>query len=142
MVEPWHVLASVGLALALVEVFTPSFFALPAGLAFLATAVVAAFTSKWELLSLVLAVNLATVYATFQRFVWPRLQKSNTKTNAEGMAGKTAVVTEAVDPNTGSGEVRLYGDRWKVIADRAYPVGDEVSIVRTEGNRVVIGPRA
>ncbi|HXS17712.1 MAG TPA: NfeD family protein [Polyangiaceae bacterium] len=138
MIEPWQIFASLGIALALAEIFTPSFFALPAGLAFLATAGVALFTHDWTLLSVALAVNLSIVYATFQRFIWPKLQRKSTPTNAEGMSGKLAVVTEAIDPKTGSGEVKLYGDRWRVIAQQPFAVGDHVRIVRTEGNRVII----
>lgn len=140
MIEPWHVFASLGIALALAEFFTPSFFALPAGLAFLATAAVALFSQDWTLLSVVLAVNLGIVYATFQRYVWPRLQTTMTRTNAEGMTGKIAVVTQAIDPVSGAGEVKLYGDTWKVIAQRPFSVGDQVRIIRTEGNRVIVEP--
>jgi inner membrane protein len=138
MIEPWQIFAGLGIALALAEVFTPSFFALPAGLAFLATAGVALFSRDWTLLSVVLAVNLGIVYATFHRFVWPKLQRKSTRTNAEGMTGKLALVTEAIDPKTGRGEVKLYGDSWRVVADRPFQVGDHVRIVRTEGNRVIV----
>jgi len=138
MIQPWQILASLGIALVLAEVFTPSFFALPAGLAFFATAGVALFSRDWTLLSVVLAANLAIVYVTFQRFVWPKLQRNNTRTNADGMTGKIAIVTAAVEPITGDGEVKLYGDTWRVVANRPFSVGDHVRIVRTEGNRVMI----
>ena len=137
-IEPWQVLASLGVVLALFEFFTPTFFALPAGLAFLATAVFALFTRNWSLLALLLALNLALVYALFHRFVWPRVSTRPTKTNAEAMVGKIAVVTEAIDPDSGSGEVKLYGDLWKVISEVPFSVGSRVLIVRTEGNRVVV----
>lgn len=138
MIQTWQVFASLGIALCLAEFFTPSFFALPAGLAFLATAGFALAIDDWTILSVILAGNLALVYATFQRFIWPHLQTKTTKSNAEGMTGKVAVVIEAVDPTTGQGEVKLYGDTWKVIAAQAFAVGEKVRIVRTEGNRVVI----
>lgn len=136
--EAWHLLASVGVVLALMEVFTPTFFTLPAGLAFGATALVAAFTQNWTLLIFALAVNLAVVYSVFYRWVWPRLKKTAAKTNADAMAGRIATVCTAVDPETDTGEVKLYGDTWRVVSRLPFAVGAKVRIVRTEGNRVVI----
>lgn len=138
MIQTWQVLASLGIALCLAEFFTPSFFALPAGLAFLATSAFALAIDDWRIVAVILAGNLALVYATFQRFIWPRLQTTTTRSNADGMAGKVAVVIETIDPSMGQGEVKLYGDNWKVIASQSFAVGEKVRIVRTEGNRVVV----
>ncbi len=139
-IEPWQLLGSLGILLALAEFFTPTFFALPAGLAFLATAACAFTTQNWTVLALLLAINLAIVYSTFQRFVWSRLVPQSTKTNADAMVGQLATVSETIDPKTGAGEVKLYGDTWRVIAEQRYDEGQQVRILRTEGNRVVIGP--
>ncbi len=139
-VEPWHLLAAIGLLLTAAEFFTPTFFALPAGLAFLATAAIGLFTESPTILAAALAVNLGIVYGTFYRFVWPRLQKNSPRSNADAMSGKIAVVTEAVDPVTGAGEVKLYGDLWRVVSRLPFEVGTRVAIVATQGNKVVIEP--
>lgn len=138
--EAWQILAVVGVLLLVVEFFTPSFFTLPAGLAFLATAFLAAFVTDWPILLGALTVNLLVVYWIFQRHVWPRVKKGRTETNASGMVGQTAVVTEAVDPEAGTGYVKLYGDSWRVVSDRAFDVGAKVKIIGTDGNKVVVGP--
>jgi len=139
-VEPWQILAVVGVVLLLAEFFTPSFFTLPAGLAFLVTAGLAVFSQDWRILLGALTVNLLIVYWIFQRHVWPRVKKARTETNASGMIGQTAVVTEAVDPDAGTGYVKLYGDSWRVVSDRAFDVGAKVKIVGTDGNKVIVGP--
>lgn len=136
--EPWLFFAGVGLVLALVEFFTPSFFSLPAGLAFLVTALVAVFTRDWVTLYVVLAINLAVIYAVFYQFVWPKLRRTAPRTNAEGMAGRVATVSEAVDPVSGAGEVKLYGDRFRVVAKEAFAVGTRVVITGTDGNKVIV----
>ena len=136
--EPWQTFAVVGLLLGIAELFTPTFFSLPAGLAFLATALVGVFTDHWMTLYVVLAINLAMVYGVFYKFVWPRLAKVAPKTNADAMAGKIATVTEAVDPATDEGEVKLYGDKFRVVAKDTFAVGTKVMITATEGNRVLI----
>lgn len=138
--EPWQILAIVGVVLLLAEFFTPSFFTLPAGLAFLVTAGVAAFVVDWRILLAVLTTNLLVVYWIFQRHVWPRVKRERKEMNASGMIGQTAVVTEAVDPDVGAGYVKLYGDSWRVVSDRAFDVGAKVKIIGTDGNKVVIGP--
>jgi membrane protein implicated in regulation of membrane protease activity len=137
-VEPWQLFAAVGLLLALAEFFTPSFFSLPAGLAFLVTALIAGFTDNWIALYAILAINLAIIYGIFYQFVWPRLGSKNPKTNADGMAGKIATVSEAIDPTSGGGEVKLYGDNFRVIAKETFAVGTRVMITATEGNKLVI----
>lgn len=138
--EAWQILAVVGVLLLVVEFFTPSFFTLPAGLAFLATAFLAAFVTDWPILLGALTVNLLVVYWIFQRHVWPHVKKGRMETNASGMVGQTAVVTEAVDPEAGTGYVKLYGDSWRVVSDRAFDVGAKVKIIGTDGNKVVVGP--
>lgn len=138
--EPWQILAVVGVVLLLVEFFTPSFFALPAGLAFLATAGLAAFVDDWRILLAALTSSLLVVYWIFQRHVWPSLKKGGTAMNASGMIGQTAVVSEAIDPGAGTGYVKLYGDTWRVVSEQAFDVGAKVKIIGTDGNKVVIGP--
>lgn len=140
MTEPWQILALAGVGLILVEFFTVSFFTLPAGLAFLATAFLAAFVRDWPVLLGALTVNLLAVYWIFQRHVWPRVQRSQKHTNASGMIGKTAVVTETVDPRAGTGYVKLYGDSWRAVSEQSFEVGAQVTILGTDGNKVIIGP--
>jgi membrane protein implicated in regulation of membrane protease activity len=137
-VESWQLLAAAGLVLALAEFFTPTFFTLPAGLAFIATAVWALFIESGVALLLVLAIHLTIVYFVFYKLVWPKLSKTAPKTNADAMAGKVATVVEAVEPDSGAGEVRLYGDRFRVVASRAFAVGTKVVITATDGNKVII----
>ncbi len=134
----WQVLLVMGLLLAAVEMFTPTFFSLPAGIAFVLTAGVAAFVDDWVTILVVLALDLAAVYFVFYRFVWPRLEQTAPKMNAGGMSGKVATVSEPVDPTTEAGEVKVYGDRFRVIATQPFAVGTRVMITGTRGNRVVI----
>lgn len=134
----WQVFVVVGLLLAALEIFTPTFFALPAGIAFLMTAAVAVFLDDWVALFVILSVDLTIVYFVFYRFVWPRLERNAPKMNADAMSGKVATVTEAVDPASDRGEVKLYGDRFRVIASQSFSEGTRVMITHTQGNKVVI----
>jgi membrane protein implicated in regulation of membrane protease activity len=135
--QPWQVLALIGASLAVLEFFTPSFFMLPAGIAFLLTALVAAFTADWPTLIGVLVVSLVLVYGVFSLLIWPKLRREAPRTGADGMAGKVAVVTEALVPG-GGGYVKLYGDTWQAVAEQRFEVGQKVRITGTDGNKVLV----
>jgi membrane protein implicated in regulation of membrane protease activity len=138
--EPWVILAILGALLAVAEVFTVSFFALPAGIAFLLTAATAPFFDSWPPILAILAGWLGLTYLMFATFVWPRMRpKATTGTGVEGMIGKIATVTEAITHESGVGYVQLYGDSWRAISEEAFEVGDKVKILATEGNKVIVG---
>jgi len=137
---PWQILAIAGLLLGTIEVFTPTFVTLPAGIAFLLTAGAGLVTDNWTVLLFVLVLNLGIVYWVFYKFVWPRMAQDAPKTGADAMAGKIATVTEALKPQGGGGYVKLYGDSWQAIADEAIPTGTRVMITALEGNKVIVRP--
>lgn len=138
--EPWLVFAALGVLFALAEVFTPTFFALPAGVAFLVAALIASFLPGWTPSLAVLAVLLLVTYGLSYKLVWPRFQKPKTRTGADGLVGKIAEVTEEITLEGGVGYVKLYGDSWRAISEHSFRVGDKVEILATEGNKVVVGP--
>lgn len=122
----------------ILEIFTPSFFMLPAGIAFLGTATLAPFLSLTWTLALLVAWLLG-VYGVFYRFVWPRLEKRSPKTGAHGMIGQIATVTEPIDASAQTGYVKLYGDSWRALSSESFAIGERVVILQTEGNKVVVG---
>jgi len=138
-VEYWHVLAVLGVAFLILEIFVPSFFMAPAGLAFLLTAALSPWLGFTSMIG-VLAVTLLAVYAVFYFFVWPRLPApQGPRTNISAMVGQIAVVIEPVLPDGSSGSVKLYGDTWRAVSDRAFEVGQRVVILELIGNKVVVG---
>jgi len=137
-VETWVILAVLGVGFVIFEIFTPSFFMLPAGIAFLATAALSPLLSSTATIG-VLAAWLLAVYGVFYRFIWPRMKRSVTPTGASGMVGQVATVTEAISGDAPSGYVKLYGDRWQALSQESFAVGERVVILRTEGNKVVVG---
>lgn len=137
--EYWHVLAVLGVAFLIAEIFVPSFFMAPAGLAFLVTAAFSPWLGFTSMMG-VLALSLLAVYAVFYFFVWPRLPLSQgPRTNVSGMIGKIAVVIEPIQPDGSSGSVQLYGDTWRALSDQPFQVGQRVVILSLEGNKVLVG---
>jgi len=139
--EPWLILAIIGAVLAISEIFTATFFLLPAGIAFLLGAALSPALSGWPVTFGVLSGLLGLTYILFYFAVWPRLRaKSGSETGAHGMVGKIATVTEAITLESGIGYVQLYGDSWRAISESAFAVGAKVQILATEGNKVIVGP--
>jgi membrane protein implicated in regulation of membrane protease activity len=140
VVSTWQILAFIGVLFVIGEFFTASFALLPIGIAFLITALLSPFLGGWVAILAVLTVNLLLQFALFQRLVWPRLRHRAPATNAAGMVGKEAVVTEPVPPDSGSGYVALYGDRWQAVSvtGEAFSVGEKVRISAIDGNKVVV----
>jgi inner membrane protein len=139
--EPWLILAIVGAVFAISEMFSASFFLLPAGIAFMLTAAFAPLLKTWPPTLLTLALLLAVTYLLFYFAVWPRVRIKKTElTGANGMVGKIALVTEAITEQSGTGYVQLYGDSWRAISETPFEAGTKVRILATEGNKVIVGP--
>jgi membrane protein implicated in regulation of membrane protease activity len=72
-----------------------------------------------------------------------RLEKpSKVKTNAEGLIGRTGLVTEIIDRVSGTGRVRIDGDEWKAIPQNGGKIekGTEVEVFALESIVVTVRP--
>lgn len=139
-IKVWEVLAVLGIFLAVLEIFAPGFILLPIGLAFLATAGVAVFLSTWLSVLIALAVSLCFLIWLFQfKLNLGGSSSSMMGTNVDGMVGEKVIFTKAIADNA-VGEVKLYGDRWRVysISKRTYSVGDSALVVKVDGNKLVV----
>ncbi len=139
-IKVWELLAVIGVLLGALEIVIPGFVVLPIGIAFLATAAAAVFLPTMLSVLIALAVSLGFLVWLF-RFKLELGKKGAAvlETNVDGMVGKEVVVTEKVELSR-DGEVKLYGDRWRAysISKRTYEIGERVSIVRVEGNKLVL----
>ena len=63
-------------------------------------------------------------------------------TNADRLIGKTATVTEDIDPITGKGRVVVTGDSWSAVTpdDTALTKGSTVQILKIDGVKLVVEP--
>jgi membrane protein implicated in regulation of membrane protease activity len=113
---------------------------LPLGIACLLTAGAAFWVDSWAQLFALLALNSAIVFAVFQRLVRPRFAKAAKATAADALVGKEVVVTERIRGTGEAGYVKLYGDSWRAVSasGRDHEVGDKVTILKTDGNKVVV----
>jgi len=62
------------------------------------------------------------------------------KTNVDALIGERALVTEAIDPVTGKGMIKVGGETWRAQADEPIPAGQYVYVEEIRGTKVVVYP--
>ncbi len=138
----WLIWVGAALVLGIVELLTVDLFFLTLALASLSGGIAAlAGGSIWVQIAVFVATS--TLALAFVR-PWAKdlLHRStpDVATNAQGLVGKPAIVTE---PLVGSaGRVRLEGGIWSArgVDQTRYPVGSAVTVVAIEGATAVVGP--
>jgi membrane protein implicated in regulation of membrane protease activity len=132
----------VGLAAVFVvgEIFTAGFFLFPfgigAGVAAILTLVGAPSWLQWTAF-----VVISAIMVVFSRRFADRLTKEPPeRSGVDRLIGETAIVTEAIDPLTDTGRVRVKKDHWRATSsdDSKIEKGAAVKIVRVEGAHLVV----
>lgn len=132
--ELWHWWLIATVVLAIVEIFTPTFFALCLAFGTLLAAIVAGIglSFSWQLLFFAIGAINAFI---FVRPVMMKLMKKNgVKTGVDALVGRTGRISEPVDPELNTGRVAVDGDDWKAVAIDGEPIpfGHPVEIVRVD----------
>ncbi len=137
--EAWHLFASAGIVLAILEVFAPGFILLPIGVAALLSAVFAGFvpdlTAQFAFFG---TMDLVMFFAV--RPIFLKKEKDALKTNVDSMVGAEAFVTKEIESDQRSGYVKLYGDEWEALSANGHKIEMDarIRIVRVEGNKVFV----
>jgi membrane protein implicated in regulation of membrane protease activity len=90
----------------------------------------------WLQVSVFLIITIILIAFT-RPYMLKYFKKNQIKTNVYTMIGKTAVVSEAITPNT-VGSVKVRGQVWSAIASASIPVGTEVRILEIEGVKLIV----
>ena len=128
----WQLLLIAGILFLIIEIFTPVLFFLNFALACFITAIVALFTTNWNILIPVFVI----FSALFLIFLRPLLIKTRTNGQKTGVEekyiGKIAKVTDTITST--KGVVSIYNERWEARSNNGeeIPVGFEVKIIRNE----------
>jgi membrane protein implicated in regulation of membrane protease activity len=75
-----------------------------------------------------------------KKFAKKLLKPNNPESNIYAIVGKTGKVTTIILPHK-KGHVKIDGEEWSAIGENpeeTFPVGTVVSIVKTEGNKVIV----
>ena len=140
--ESWLIWIIIGAVFIVAEIFSVSFFAGPIGLACLVAAVInkAGATATWQLVgfSVTSVVLLLAV-----RPIWKRMMENITNKEVSGIdtyKGKQGKITEIVDPQAGTGRIKIGGEDWRAVSDKSIIIeeGSLATVVRIEGSKAVV----
>lgn len=133
----------VGLVLLLAEMLTGGFVFLWLGVAGLAAALVAGIGFGWiGQVSTFLIVSFLLIAASrtiFQDFF---MKGAGVPTNVAALIGRRAKVVQEIDPQKGTGEVKVDGDIWQATTQEGQriPAGVEVEIEAVKGATLIVQP--
>lgn len=111
-------------------------FAAGALAAFLAACAGVQFWLQLIVFAVVSALALALIRPAAERHIKPR----RSPTNADRVIGQTAMVTETVDNEAGTGQVNVLGQVWTARSelDVVIPAGAQAKVRRIEGVKVFV----
>lgn len=144
--EP-HIWLWVWVALAVIlfiaEIFTAGFFLLPFGIGAAIAAVLefvwpGSITEQWIAFVGVSSLLLVGV----RRFANKVTHEPPVKVAGDRLLGKTGMVIERLDPDSGAGVVRVEREEWRAEAPGYGPLetGIEIEVVSVVGTRLVVKP--
>ncbi len=139
--EPWHIWIIAGIALFIIEIFTPSFVAGSIGIGAIFGGIIAAIGLgiDWQLISF--SVFTAISFLTIRPIVIRLSQKNHIVTNAEALIGRIGKVIQDIGENPGY--VKIDGDSWRSIStdNNIIPSGTLVEVTKIEGNTLSVKPK-
>jgi membrane protein implicated in regulation of membrane protease activity len=143
LMEIWLIWLLVGIIFLIVEIFTPGFFIACLGLAAMVVSVFLLFIPGmmfiWQIV--IFLIISIIIFITIRPFALKHLYKRSDQqnTNADGLIGKKGKIISKVD-SANPGYMKIYGDEFMAISEsgETLEVGDDVEIVRIEGNKVIV----
>ena len=134
----WVMWILLALIAALLEVTLPAFAFLFASLAAGITALGSLFLS-WPMQIVVFLFSVLLMVLLLRPRFLNRLQKEHSMpSRSEALVGLVGVVTESVDPQTGSGRVMVEGQDWSARSLSPIPVGKSVKVENHDGIVLII----
>ncbi|OHD53270.1 MAG: hypothetical protein A2014_05080 [Spirochaetes bacterium GWF1_49_6] len=136
----WYIWMIIGVALIVIEIFTPGFFMLLPGIAGIVAGVVAIWVPSLAIQLAVFIVLSAGLIIFLRPLVLKMNGKNQQETNADGMIGKVVLVTEDIDNKTDKGYIKCYSDHFPARSESgtSFVKGEMVRIVRMEGIKVFV----
>jgi membrane protein implicated in regulation of membrane protease activity len=139
--EPWHIWLIIGIALFIIEIFTPAFVAGSLGVgAILAAIGAVAFNLSFNMQLVVFGVFSLLSFFAIRPIFLKYLDKSEIETNVDAMIGRQGVVIKPIEKGQ-YGYVKIDGDQWRAVAeDNALVIEKDaiVKVVKIEGNTIFV----
>ena len=140
--EAWVIWIIVGAIFVIAEIFSASFFAGPIGFG----CIVAAILAEQEASAAVQFANFSITTVVMLLAIRPILLKmvqnkpDEQVSGIETYVGKQGRITETVDPQAGTGRIKIGSESWRAISDKNIIIEEKslATVVRIEGSKAVV----
>ena len=133
---------AVAMLFVILEILSPTFFMVFFGISAFITSIVSLFNVELIPQFFIFIILSIISLFVFRPFAKEHLIKDSedTKTNVDALVGQEALVTEAIDPSTNQGRVKITGDSWMAISENKEEIatGVKVIITKVDGAKVYV----
>jgi membrane protein implicated in regulation of membrane protease activity len=140
--EAWVIWIIVGAIFVIAEIFSASFFAGPIGFGCIVAAILAEQEATTAVQFASFSITTVVMLLAIRPVVMKMMQsKSDDQVSGiETYVGKQGNITERVDPQAGTGRIKIGGESWRAISDKNIVIEEEslATVVRIEGSKAVV----
>ena len=140
--EAWVIWIIVGAIFVIAEIFSASFFAGPIGFGCIVAAILAEQEASAAVQFASFSITTVVMLLAIRPIVLKMLQNKSDEqvSGIETYVGKQGRITETVDPQSGTGRIRIGSESWRAISDKNIVIEEEslATVVRIEGSKAVV----
>jgi membrane protein implicated in regulation of membrane protease activity len=122
------------------EIITVGFLVFWFAIGALITAVVSLFTSNIIIQMAVFVITSTLLLFLTKPFVKKMSNKDTIQTNAYSIIGKKGVITKAINPSTGIGQVKIGSEVWTAKSTNEISEGTEIIVNQIDGVKAIVEP--
>ena len=138
--EIWQLWFVIGIALFIIEIFTPAFLAASFGIGGLMAGIVTYFFPSQEIALVAFSVGTLLSFFTIRPFILKYASKTDIKTNVDALVGKIGKVTEDINNDLDVGRINVEGDSWKAVSanDEIITVGAHAEVLEVNSTILIV----
>lgn len=140
--EAWVIWIIVGAIFVIAEIFSASFFAGPIGFGCIVAAILAEQEASAAVQFASFSITTVVMLLAIRPIVLKMLQNKSDEqvSGIETYVGKQGRITETIDPQSGTGRIRIGSESWRAISDKNIIIEEEslATVVRIEGSKAVV----
>tara|TARA_B100000676_G_scaffold78804_1_gene78546 strand:- start:859 stop:1302 length:444 start_codon:yes stop_codon:yes gene_type:complete len=140
--EAWVIWIIVGAIFVIAEIFSASFFAGPIGFGCIVAAILAEQEASAAVQFTSFSITTVVMLLAIRPIVLKMLQNKPDEqvSGIETYVGKQGRITETVDPQAGTGRIKIGSESWRAISDKNIIIEEEslATVVRIEGSKAVV----
>lgn len=138
--EIWHLWIIGALIMFIIEIFTVGFAAICLSLGAIAAAISAAVGCSFKIQLLWFSIFTLLSFVVIRPFVMKlfKQNKNERKSGIDALIGRSAIVTEAIDPENNKGRIAVDGDTWKAVSEDNSYINKDSHVIITKIDSIIV----